>query len=84
MAYNDRHMTHNSKKVKQLAAPGQPDGLTDTVGGSIAPESKAAVLRAFCHYGWSQSAGVRTVCEAFAESVTVRDAVLEHLHARAA
>lgn len=75
-------MGRNSNKVNDLATASE--ALTATLGGSVTDSEKEGALRAFDHYGWTQSAGVRTVVKAFVQSVTVRDAVLDYLHSRAA
>jgi len=58
--------------------------LDATIGGSISGRLKADIVDAFRAYGWDQSSGVRTVLRAWLESTQVRDAVVKHIHTRAA
>lgn len=77
-------MTPNPRNIKDLQASGQSEPLTATVGGSVTEDEKGEIVKALSHYGWAQSSGVRTVMNAFVQSVAVRDAVLDHLHKKAA
>lgn len=77
-------MAPNPRSIKDLPPSGQSEGLTATVGGSVTEDEKTEIVKTLSHYGWAQSAGIRTVMKAFVESTTVRDAVLDHLHSRAA
>lgn len=75
-------MAPNARNIKDLPASDQR--LSSTVGGSVTEDEKGEIVRTLSHYGWAQGPGVRTVMTAFVESTKVRDAVLEHLHTRAA
>ncbi len=50
-----------------------------TIGGSVSEVEKDRILAALDNSGWNQSAGVRVVMLAFAESIAVRDAVFAHV-----